>query len=441
MPTIDHFALPRQLELIQCNARNILIYGGFGSAKTRGLCLKLLHRASFPGAREGLYRKHLVTLKGTTLRTLLDGDGKVPPILPPGSYVHNKSEKTITLKGGGQIVYFGLDDPDKARSLNLTGACGDEATELTERDYLIVDKRCRVEHPLGNQHYSATNPHTPSHFLARIFGLAGGHTASKGHVGIHTMPEDNARFLPRGYIDGLKAMTGLAYKRYYLGLWVGADGLVYENWDRELHVSDSPIVSPSRVIVGVDDGFKHPFAACRVEFDGDGRGHVAALIHRPGMVPDDRVEAVRAIAVGAEAVLVDPSAPTLIELLARAGVPVQPAFNDVKMGIGWVSARLRDPGDGRRRLTISPTCEALIREFETYEWQSSKATGGTKDKPKKECDDGLDALRYAIAHVDHAVTAGVVVDDPSPKQKHETREDDGWPDDFEEPLGVRFIGM
>ena len=83
--------LPAQLDFIRAKQREVLYSGAFGAGKTRALCMKLVTRlVGNPGAREGLARKHLVSLKATTLRTLLEQDGKLPPVLPAGTYEHNR---------------------------------------------------------------------------------------------------------------------------------------------------------------------------------------------------------------------------------------------------------------------------------------------------------------------------------------------------------------
>jgi hypothetical protein len=99
-----------------------------------------------------------------------------------GSYDHNKSDKVIKIHGGGEIVYFGLDEPAgqpaarKIGSLSLTGCAVDEAEELSESDWTALRGRVSVDVPgLPQQLYGATNPGPPSHHLARRFGLAGGH--------------------------------------------------------------------------------------------------------------------------------------------------------------------------------------------------------------------------------------------------------------------------
>jgi hypothetical protein len=101
---------------------------------------------------------------------------------------------------------------------------------------------------------------------------------------------------------------------------------------------------------------------------------------------------VRAVASGYERAIVDPSAAGLRAALLAASIDTTEADNDVIAGINRVQDRLVIQGDGRPRLTVSPRCKNLIREFESYEWMPDKP----KDTPKKVNDHALDALRYAV---------------------------------------------
>jgi phage terminase large subunit len=94
-----------------------------------------------------------------------------------------------------------------------------------------------------------------------------------------------------------------------------------------------------------------------------------------------------------ELMVFDPSAAQLRAEVRLAGFATAAAENDVDAGIQVVRQRLEDPGDGMPRLTVDPSCENLIREFETYEY-ARDPSGMAKDKPKKENDHGLDALKY-----------------------------------------------
>jgi PBSX family phage terminase large subunit len=381
--------LPKQLAFITATDPNVLYSGSVRAGKTYALCTKTAMRACVPGAREGLCRKHRVTLTATTLVTLLQGDGMNPPVLPQGQYTHNKVDGVIRINGGGEIVYFGLDDPAKIGSRSLTGVAIDEAAEVTETDWDMLQTRVSVEVPgLPRMVYGACNPGPPMHFLAKRFGLAAGHRAMAGHVVFRTQSAENW-FLPRDYLDRIDTLTGVARRRLVLGEWCGAEGLVYDNWDRERHVRvrEGPWV---RAKIGCDDGFSNPFAALLVGVDSDGRMHVMAERYSPGLSLAQKIARIRELVAiepkaAQELIVFDPSAAQLRAEVRLAGFATAAAENDVDAGIQVVRQRLEDPGDGMPRLTVDPSCENLIREFETYEY-AKDPSGVQKDKPKKEND-------------------------------------------------------
>lgn len=396
--------LPKQMEFLQAEDHEVLYSGAFGAGKTRALCLKAAQRASHKGAREGLCRKHLVTFKATTLRVLLEDEAGLPAVLPPGSYTHNKSEKIIRLHGRGEIVYFGLDDEKKLGSYALTGVGADEAVELTDDDWRQLRGRVRLKVPgLARQMYAATNPGPPTHWMAKRFGLAAGHKAAKGCRTIHTRSSDN-HFLPDDYIEDLNTFQGVALKRFVLGLWVGAEGLVYDLWDREIFVQkrEGPW---KRCVIGVDEGYTNPAAHILICEDGDGRKHVEMeWYERKKLQPDVIDHLVEWYEEHEpETFEVDPSGAGLIAALQDANLPAVKANNDVQDGIAVVQKHLVVAGDGKPRLTVDPSCENTIREFETYQNKPDKE-GGYLDDPIKRHDHAMDAIRYAMIGLEESDT-------------------------------------
>lgn len=427
MPTIQRTLFSKQIEFVRSEERHVLQSGGFGSGKSLALGMKLISRACRPGAREGLVRKTLVSLKKSTLKTLLDGDGDNPPVLPPGSYTHNKSENIIRIKGGGEILYFGMDDPQNLGSLNMTGIACDELIQFTRDDWTWMQGRCRVSvNGLENQIYGATNPGAPSHWLVELFGLALGHRPQPGYKTIRTKTTDNPA-LPKTYVDSVRTLPGVAYKRFFLGEWCGADGLVYDTFSRDIHVRSRP--GPwARTIIGVDEGYTNPFVCLVVRVDGDGRVHVEAEHYESKMVRDDKVSVIRRMAQDAEMVVIDPSAAELIETVRSTGVNVIPADNDIVSGLHRVRSRLATAGDGQPRFTCEPACENLVREFESYEFGTDSAKRMT-DKPRKQFDHSMDALRYAVAYIDppQAVVQSIHFGKQQDEQRDVTLTSDyGW---------------
>ena len=90
--------------------------------------------------------------------------------------------------------------------------------------------------------------------------------------------------------------------------------------------------------------------------------------------------------------VIDPSAASFIALLRQtAPIPVVKAKNDVLDGIRRVSRAL-DEG----RIFISPKCEHTLAEFSQYSWDA-RIDG--VDRPRKEHDHAMDAVRYFVSTV------------------------------------------
>ena len=398
--------LPQQLKFLRSTAREVLYSGAFGAGKTRAICLRVAMRASIAGAREGLCRKTVVALKRSTLKTLLEPDGLLPPILPRGSYDYKKIDGEIKIHGGGSIMLFGLEDAGRIASMNLSGVAIDECVELNEKDYTMLRGRIRLSLPnLANQIYGACNPSTPQHFLAKRFGLAGGATCQPNCEAITTTSRDNW-FLPMDYVEDLETMTGVARKRYVEGIWCGSEGLVYDQWDEDVFVVEEVPEQFDRLIVGMDMGYNNPAVLLLIGIKDDRLFIVDEWYERQKLEQEIVETALRWKELHPEidCFVIDPSAAGLRASMRNVGLDAVPAKNAVFSGIQTVAQRLRKNKVGDPMLVVHRKCSNLIREFGSYEWMSNQ-DGSMKDQPKKEHDHALDAIRYAITNIDGLKTS------------------------------------
>ncbi len=92
-----------------------------------------------------------------------------------------------------------------------------------------------------------------------------------------------------------------------------------------------------------------------------------------------------------QAVIIDPSAASFIEVLRRRGWNVRKADNDVLSGIRLTSDLLK-----AGKLVICRGCEDCLREMEDYVWDQKSTE---KDKVRKENDHAMDDMRYFAATV------------------------------------------
>lgn len=373
---VDITLTEKQAEYATSEADEVLLSGAWGAGKSFPLCAVLYLRALHPGAREGLFRRTLQKLYETTLVTLLQGDGQTPPVIPPGSYTQNQQRRTITIHGGGTIFYGPAETMEDVKAHNLTGAHVDEADDLREEIWEGLGARCRVKVPgLIPQLRGACNPNVPAHFLAVRFGIRRNtvvpELAFKGSPdqpirchAIMTKTFDNP-YLPAEARARYASYTGITRLRFVEGEWVGSEGMIYDNFNRDLHVQvrEGPW---ERRLIGVDDGTTAPACILGAGIDADGRIHIFSETQRAGMHLSEKLEAVEA-AMPAEAVVVDPAASGLKLELRDAGYAVVDANNDVEPGIQATREAFNPNHDGLPGITIDPSCTKLVQQIETYE--------------------------------------------------------------------------
>lgn len=396
--------LAKQSEFINAPEPEVLYSGAFGAGKTRALCYKLLTHAVIPGNFVGLCRKTFVSLRHTTLRTLLQSESNLPPVLAPGTYKHNKSEHTISIANGGQIYYFGLDDPQRAGSLNFGCVAIDEAVELDSDEYTMLLGRLRNQADPCRQIFSATNPGAESHFLYRRFFRE--QVATRRVIQASSTEND---YLPADYMAMLDTFTGQHRARFVEGKWGAFEGLVYDTFARETHVVSRGIRGIVEWFIGVDEGYTNPAVAVLIGVDGDGRAHIFREFYKRQVLPAAHVSEIsEQYKIGGEltTIIADPSAAGLIASIKQAGMSCVAADNDVIAGIRAVRDRLAIQGDGRPRLTVDPECSRCVEEFQSYAYKPGE------DRPIKLMDHAMDAIRYVCMHLDRGsklclATAGV----------------------------------
>jgi PBSX family phage terminase large subunit len=283
----------------------------------------------------------------------------------------------------------------KVRGLTCAGAYVDEATTLPKTFFDQLGARCSVP---GSKIFATTNPDNPAHWLRKDYLLRPRETRLRSW---HFVLDDNPS-LDEAYKARIKAThVGLFYKRNVLGLWVQAEGAIYDMWDEQRHVvADLPPMA-RWLAVGIDYGTTNPFVALMLGLGTDGCLYVTSEYRHDSKAKqrsltdaeyDRELRAwIAAQGVHPEWVIIDPSAASFIEQLHRTGgLNLQAADNTVIDGIRGVASLL-----GAGRLRIHASCTGLIDEMVGYAWDT-KASDDGEDKPIKAADHGPDALRYAL---------------------------------------------
>jgi phage terminase large subunit len=218
------------------------------------------------------------------------------------------------------------------------------------------------------------------------------------------------------YIAKLDALTGVRFHRLRHGRWVGSEGMVYGDWDRNLHLIDRfPIPDSWRRVRSVDFGYTNPFVCQWWAIDGDGRMFLYREIYRTKRTVADHAVPIKVKSEGEriEVTVSDHDAEDRATL-HQCGILTMPAHKAITPGIQAVEERLRVAGDGRARLFVFrdalvsrdeeltdaklPTSTA--EEFDAYIWPRGQDGKALKEIPVDANNHGMDAMRYAVAYLD-----------------------------------------
>lgn len=282
----------------------------------------------------------------------------------------------------------------KIRGSTFAGALVDEATIIPESFFKMLLSRLSIE---GAKLFATTNPDSPLHWLKVDF------IDRKDELDLVSFKftlDDNPS-LSTSYKDNLrKEYKGLWFKRFILGDWVLAEGSIYDFFDTSIHVVKSPKSYAKQYFLGIDYGTNNPFAAVLVGFNDD--VHPAMWIEKEyywdsKTMGYQKTDSEYALDLEREfggypitLYYLDPSAASFEVELRRKKKPVKQANNDVLDGIRFVGSLIAQ-GD----LVICQAAKNLIKEIESYVWDAKSVKLG-EDKPLKQRDHAVDAMRYVL---------------------------------------------
>lgn len=386
--------------IAEATARLNLWHGSVRSGKTISSILAWLHFvATAPAGPLLMVGKTKETLERNVIDVMVDLFGG----LGDRAIQHTRGANTAVIFG--RLVHIvGANDAkaeSRIRGITLVGAYVDEASLLPEGFWAMLLSRLSVP---GARLFGTTNPDSPNHWLKRNF-------IDRAHqldLRLWHFTLDDNPALDAGYVQAIKAeYTGLWYQRFILGLWVLAEGAIYDTFnplpDGEHVVRRLPRID--RWWLGIDYGTTNPFVALLIGQGVDDRLYVArewrwdSKQQRRQMTDAQYSAALRTWLTDPateqllpfERIFVDPSAASFIAQLWQDGWEgVTGANNTVDDGIRSVSSLL-----SAGRLRIHESCVGLIAEKASYVWDP-KASAKGEDRPLKVDDHGPDAERYAV---------------------------------------------
>lgn len=289
------------------------------------------------------------------------------------------------------------------RGLTVAGAYVDEATLVAEPFWVQLLARLSVK---GAQLFATTNPDGPAHWMNKSVIKR---VEELGYKRFRFRLEDNEHLLRENpeYVEQLKReYVGLWKLRFIEGLWVQAEGAIFDMWREELHtVKPGQIPQIDRLLmIGLDFGTVHPTRAYALGIGRHWEKDHDVLYTLEEFAPpinltvgaqsrlfQDWVAKVQEKYGAADWIAVDGAASHFKVQLFEDGMSnVMNAHKAVEAGILTVASLL-----AVERLYVSTNCKHLIEHVPGYMWDP-KATKRGETAPVKLDDDEMDAWRYVV---------------------------------------------
>ena len=343
----------------------------------------------------------------------------------------HRADNLVEISRGRVTNYFyifgGKDErsQDLIQGITLAGLFCDEAALMPESFVNQATGRCSVT---GSKYWFNCNPDGPYHWfkvnwIDKAIGYLGKVKVAKireesGETGkvldlkkllyVHFTMDDNLSLSEEIKARYRSMYTGVFFKRYIMGLWAMAEGIIYDMFDPDKHTVDTAALAAAykartgysfwtgERYVSCDYGTQNPTAFLLWEKGADKKWYCRREYYYSGREKGrQKTDAefssdLRAWLGGLEirAVILDPAAASFKAQLEKDGFKVKKAKNDVLDGIRFVATLLNQGA-----IFIDRSCENLVKEFASYIWDAKAAEKG-EDKPVKDHDHALDAFRY-----------------------------------------------
>ena len=313
-----------------------------------------------------------------------------------------RSENLLVIKRKGKVNYFyifgGKDErsQDLIQGITLAGIFFDEVALMPESFVNQATGRCSVD---GSKFWFNCNPAGPYHWF-KVNWID--NRKEKDVIYLHFTMDDNLSLSEAVKERYRKMFSGVFYKRYILGLWVLAEGIIYDMFQEIIHKVTSVTREYEKYYVSIDYGTQN---ACVFLLLGlcDDKWYVVKEYYYSGRDSDKQKtdaeysQDLKEFTDGISymGIIIDPSAASFIAQLKKDGFRnILKAKNEVEDGIRKVSTMFSN-----QLLFICDCCANTLKEISSYIWDKNKGEKG-QDVPVKQFDHAMDALRYFINTVD-----------------------------------------
>lgn len=382
----------------QSQKRYIVMKGSAGSGKSVDTAQHyILRLMSDPGRNLLCVRKSDVTNRDSTFAEL---QGAIFRMFGEDYkkywYINSSDMRLECIANHNQIFFRGVNDEKQREKLKsiavkrgkLTDVWIEEATELTQNDFEIIDDRLRGELPKG-QFYQIRltfNPVSSSHWIKKHFF----DRADPDVFTHHSTYKDN-RFIDDAYyrrMERRKEVDPDGYRIYGLGEWGEVGGLILTNY-----VVEDFDTSPERfdyMVNSQDFGYNHADCIGEVGFK-DGELYLCREIYEFETDTGELIELADKRGFNKSLTMwCDSAEPDRIKMWRKAGYKargVKKEPNSVRAQIDYLKLH---------KIHIHPSCVNTIKEIQQWKWKKNEKTNEYLDEPVNFFDDAMAMLRYSI---------------------------------------------
>ncbi len=387
---------PAYLPYLEDTARTQIFYGGSASGKSVFLAQRCIYDLMRGGRNYLVCREVGRTIRGsvfTEINRVISawGVGKLFDV--------NKSDMLITCSNGYQIIFAGLDDVEKMKSLvpakgALTDIWVEESTETNRDTVKQLYKRQRGGDDKTPKRLTLSfNPIMQNHWLYEEYFKTISWTDKQTE---YKAPELSIlktwyihnRFLTPDDVKDLEGEQDQYYRDVYtLGNWGILGDVIFTNWTVEDLSGMRDQFTNTRN--GLDFGFSSdPAALSRSHYDRKHKTiYVFDELYETGLTNPELAELLKPL-VGLERVTCDSSEPKSIRELNDNGINAGGAVkgkDSVNFGIQWLQ---------QQHIVVDSKCINPRNELMTYHWKKDKS-GVAIRQPVDRNNHWIDATRYA----------------------------------------------
>jgi PBSX family phage terminase large subunit len=320
----------------------------------------------------------------------------------------HRADNLLEIQYKGKKNYFyvfgGKDErsQDLIQGITLAGLLCDEVALMPESFVNQATGRCSVD---GSKFWFNCNPDGPHHWFKKGWV---DRADEKNLLYLHFTMDDNLSLTEKIKQRYESLYSGVFFQRYIMGLWVVAEGIIYDMFSEARHVTASveSVENPKRY-VSCDYGTQNATVFLMWEQGSNGKWYCVDEYYYSGRdetaqktdnaYADDLQRFIGGKIV--EAIIIDPSAASFIALLRERGFRIKKAQNDVLDGIRYTGTLLNTGA-----IAFHEKCKNTIKEFGSYVWDTKACERG-EDRPIKQHDHAMDAVRYFCFTVLYKPTA------------------------------------